>query len=150
MKTLAVIAAIAVVVFAAPRGAWATTPANGGDTTPPYADANGPYVFPAGADFVFDGSASWDDTDPNTNLQFDWSFGLTPSEAIGETPTIPWAIIPAADRVVGPGYDVILTVTDSSGNAATASTTYEVTPEPATMTVLAIGGLGVLVRRRRR
>ena len=76
--------------------------------------------------------------------------GTTPMWGSGQTVTFPWGDIPAFDKVVGQIYAVELTVSDPSGNTSTGTTTYEVVPEPATMALLAAGGLTTLMHRRRK
>jgi len=91
------------------------TIADAGGQSPPVADAGGPYTGTVGVSMNFDGSRSSDPDGDISSYAWDFGDGNTGSGAS------------AAHTYTSPGaYRVSLTVADSMGNTATASTTAQV------------------------
>jgi PKD repeat protein/cytochrome c553 len=89
--------------------------ADAGGQSPPVANAGGPYAGTVGVALTFDGSRS---SDPDNDISiFAWSFGD------GNTGS---GVGPAHTYAAAGTYEVSLTVTDSMGNSATATTTAQV------------------------
>jgi PKD repeat protein len=87
----------------------------GESSTPPTADAGGPYKGTAGVEVVFDGTAS---SDPGGSpLQYDWDFGD------GSDPLINAGPRPSHTYATSDTYNVILTVTDNDGETDSDTTT---------------------------
>lgn len=102
-----------------------TTPAT---NQPPTADAGGPYVVPEGGNLALDGAGSSDPNEPATGLTYEWdvdydgvSFDV---DATGAQPSVGFADDFAARTIA-------LRVTDAGGLSDIATTTLEVTNEPA-------------------
>ncbi len=118
-----------------------------GDTTTPAALPGGPYVLDPGQEIYLDAAEAlpgfaelwaWD-------LDGDGEY----DDAVGQRPTLSFDEL-LNDYGLNYGSNTIsLMVQDDWGNIDFETTTLTLIPEPATLVVLAMGGLAVLRRRRR-
>jgi formylglycine-generating enzyme required for sulfatase activity len=118
----------------------------------PSADADGPYIIDTGYPLILNASGStdvdgdvvsymWDlnddgvyETDAGGNMFFVVSFDDVISLGLSE----------------GDTYDIHLKVTDATGLFDIDDSSLKIIPEPTTLSFLALGGLAVLRRRRKR
>ena len=79
------------------------------------------------------------------NATYDWLIASTAKEYSGQTVKVPWADLLS----LGYGLHEITLTVHSGGLTAEDHATLNILPEPATMALLALGGLAVAARRRR-
>jgi len=124
---------------------------DGPEPTPPIAEADGPYSVWAGAPLVLNASGSTDSDGQIVSYMWDLDDdGVFETDAAGQ----PFFVVDYGDvqdlgLAVDGMYDIHLKVTDSTGLFDTDSSSVRIVPEPATLTLLTLGGLA-LVRRRKR
>jgi len=119
----------------------------------PYASAGGPYLSFQGVSAHLDGSHSYDVNagmgDSIVVYAWDLNQDGNYSDASGVAPTVSWPQLQALGIGSVGLHPISLRVVDMFGAMGHASTTLTLlAPEPATLSLLALGGL--LVRRRRR
>jgi len=121
------------------------------EPTPPTANADGPYTIWTGAPLILNASGS---TDPHEQIvSYMWDLdddGVFETDAVDQ----PFFVVDYEDMqnlglAVGGMHDIHLKVTDSTGLFDTDSSSLRIVPEPATLSLLTLGGLA-LVRRRKR
>ena len=135
------VAAVLIVAWAGPGYAGAPV-----ETIPPSVSAGGPYEILTGEALVLNGSAY--DASGIFSEWWDIDFDGNHDDAEGATPTIPWANLGLRTALHVP-YSISFEAYDVPGNSTSATTTYTVIPEPATLGLLALGGLAVQLKRRR-
>ena len=117
----------------------------------PIADAGGPYVIDEGQTLTLDATESWhgydiDITSYSWDLDNDGSY-----ETAGDSTTVlSYSYLTSLGLDVGGPYDISLEVWDDLGLSDRDYTQLTITPEPATLGLLLIGGLTLLRRRRSR
>jgi len=123
------------------------SPAFAGD--PPVADAGGAYHLLTGQSVMLDGSASADPDGSIVSWQWEIDGAAGPVETLSIA-TYSWAQLHALFGISSNGvYDVRVEVTDDQGLTDWSQvTTLTIAPEPTTLTLLVLGGLGLLRRRR--
>ena len=127
----------------------------------PIADPNGPYEIQPGDGLTLDGSASfdgdgvidlyeWDMDDDAAQFSPAGLFELnTPGATISLTNAELLSALGVGSLNDGDVFDINLRVTDNLGLPGFAGAQIIVIPEPATMMLMALGGLAVLRRRSR-
>jgi len=120
----------------------------GADLRTPVADAGGPYTVTVGENLVLDASASWDLE--NDIVSFMWDLdddGSFETDAGGEAVfSVSYAYLESLGLDLSTWNEIHVRVTDSIGLTGTAHS--GAIPEPATLAMLALGGV-VLLRRKR-
>ncbi len=120
--------------------------------TPPVAEADGLYSVWVGDPLILNASSS---TDAEGNIvSYMWDLdddGIFETDA-GDQPffVVDYEDVQNLGLAVGGMYDIHLQVTDNIGLTDTDSSSLRVTPEPATLSLLTLGGLAMIRRRRRR
>jgi probable HAF family extracellular repeat protein len=115
-----------------------------------HAAASGPYILVVGEDLQLDGSSSYGASDIVSwlwNLDFDRLY----DDGVGESTIIPfeyWSGV--LGWQVGGQYTIGLEIQTLDGVVDQDSALVVVVPEPATVTLLTLGGLAILRRRRNR
>jgi hypothetical protein len=117
---------------------------------PPIADADGPYIIDRGYPLILNASDSTDADDDIVSYLWDLNDdGVFETDAGGNM-----FFVVSFDDVVSLGlsagdiYDINLKVTDAAGLFDTDYSRLKIIPEPATLTLLTLGGLAILRRRR--
>ncbi len=127
----------------------------------PIANAGGPYSIGSGSGLTFAGSANDPDFaagDSITSAAWDINNDGTFGDVTGLTPSISAALLHALGIPLTPGgpYTMTLRVTDTFGATNVSATTLTIesqaipAPEPATLTILGAGVLGLTLVRRKR
>jgi hypothetical protein len=118
----------------------------------PVADADGPYIIDTGYPLILNASDSTDVDDDIVSYLWDLNDdGVFETDAGGNM-----FFVVRFDDVVSLGlsagdiYDINLKVTDATGLFDTDYSQLKIIPEPATLTMLALGGLALIRRRRKR
>lgn len=113
-----------------------------------WADAGGPYVIAAGETLTLDASGSWN---PDYITSYSWDLdndGIYETDGGGPLCVLSYAYLASLGLDVGGPYDIRLKVTDVPPLFDTAYSQLTITPEPATLGLLLLGGLALLRRKR--
>ena len=122
------------------------------EPAPPIADADGPYTISVGDPLILNASGSVDPDgqivsymwDLDNNGSFETNAGGQPFFAVDYEDVQDFGL------AVGVVHNIHLKVTDSTDLTNTDSSSLTIVPEPATLSLLALGSLIALRRRRRR
>ncbi len=119
----------------------------------PWADPGGPYVIDEGEALTLDASWSMDLNDDSEIASYLWDLddnGVYETDAGGQALCVlSYAQLTSLGLGVGGPYNISLKLTDTTGLFDTAYGQLTITPEPATLALMLIGGL-LLLRTRRR
>ena len=133
---------------------WRTTETIVAPGTPcaPWADPGGPYVIDEGEALTLDASWSMDLNDNNEIASYLWDMdddGVYETDAGGQALCVlSYAELTSLGLGAG-SCDIRLKLTDTTGLFDTAYGQLTITPEPATLALMLIGGF-LLLRNRRR
>jgi hypothetical protein len=121
--------------------------------TPPIADADGPYTIWVGDPLILNAAQSTDPDPDGEIISYVWDLdgdGVFETNA-GDQPffVVDYEDVEDFGLTVGGMYDIHLQVTDNTGLTHTDSSSLRVIPEPAALSLLTLGGLALLRRRKR-
>jgi hypothetical protein len=121
------------------------------EPVPPVAEAVGPYTLWVGDPLILSATGSTPGDWPLASYMWDLDDdGIFETDAGNQQFLIvDYNVIESLGLAVGGVYDIHLKVTDTMGVSDTDSSVLRIVPEPATMSLLALGGIGLIHRKRK-
>ena len=123
----------------------------------PTADAGGPYYTQYGTSLNLDGTGSFDldASFGDSIVSYQWMLNSPYNIlATGARPTVNWQSLVNSIRATGQSetdnqpFELMLKVTDTTGRSHTDLTSLQIVPEPSLLSLIALGVIPLLHRRR--